>query len=125
MSPPLVYSTFNSILVSQFSATLPLPRPLSGHTSTQGRLHMNSGENSRSLSIPRSPATSPSAFTTRIHHLSSWWPVRGSHAQPNIVDVPLAQAKEARSVHFSFYGNSNAWIHSATLQRVLPKKTRI
>ncbi|KAG2738715.1 hypothetical protein P692DRAFT_201429434 [Suillus brevipes Sb2] len=31
---------------------------------------------------------------TRIHDLSSWWPVRGSHAQSNIVDVPLAQAKE-------------------------------
>ncbi|KAG2340763.1 hypothetical protein BDR05DRAFT_966649, partial [Suillus weaverae] len=28
-----------------FSATLPLPCPLSGHTLAQGRSHMNSGEN--------------------------------------------------------------------------------
>ncbi|KAG1764150.1 hypothetical protein EDD22DRAFT_884737, partial [Suillus occidentalis] len=67
-----------------FSATAPLSRPLSGHTST----HMNSGENSR-LS-----ATKPTKFAPRIPHLSSWWPVRGGHAQPRIADVPLAQAKE-------------------------------
>ncbi|KAG1807281.1 uncharacterized protein BJ212DRAFT_756726 [Suillus subaureus] len=30
-----------------FSATLPLPRPLLGHTSTQGRPNINSGENSQ------------------------------------------------------------------------------
>ncbi|KIK34512.1 hypothetical protein CY34DRAFT_17671 [Suillus luteus UH-Slu-Lm8-n1] len=80
-----------------FSATSPLPRPLSGHTSTQGRLYMNSGENSRSLSTTLSSATPPTTFTSRIHDLSSWWPVRRSHAQSNIVDVPLAQAKEASS----------------------------
>ncbi|KAG2337936.1 WD40 repeat-like protein [Suillus weaverae] len=78
-----------------FSATLPLPCPLSGHTSTQGRSHMNSSENSRPLSTTRSSPTPPTTFTDCIHHLSSWWPVRGGHAQPCIVDVPLAQAKEA------------------------------
>ncbi|KAG2345955.1 hypothetical protein BDR05DRAFT_960260 [Suillus weaverae] len=51
-----------------FSATLPLPRPLSGHTSFQGRSHMNSGEN---VSFDCFPS-----------------------AQTPIVDVPLAQAKE-------------------------------
>ncbi|KIK44994.1 hypothetical protein CY34DRAFT_10673 [Suillus luteus UH-Slu-Lm8-n1] len=71
-------------------ATLPLLRPLSGHTSTQGRSDMNPGENSRQL--PTTPS-SPSSFTSRIHNVSFWWPVRGGHTQPRI-DVPLAQAKE-------------------------------
>ncbi|KIK41808.1 hypothetical protein CY34DRAFT_805627 [Suillus luteus UH-Slu-Lm8-n1] len=71
-----------------FSATSPLPRPLSGHTSTQGRSHMNSDENSGSSTTP------PTTFPSRIPHLSSWWPLRRGHAQPRIVDVPLAQAKE-------------------------------
>ncbi|KAG2737871.1 hypothetical protein P692DRAFT_20883142 [Suillus brevipes Sb2] len=74
-----------------FSATSPLPRPLSGHTPTQGRSLMNFGENSGSSATP------PSTFASRIPHPSSWWPVRGGHAQPRIIDVPLAQAKEARS----------------------------
>ncbi|KIK33194.1 hypothetical protein CY34DRAFT_18518 [Suillus luteus UH-Slu-Lm8-n1] len=73
-----------------FSATSPLPRPLPGHNSTQGRSDMIPGDNSRSL--PTTPS-SPSPFT-RIHNVSSWWPVRGGHTQPRIVDVPLAQAKE-------------------------------
>ncbi|KIK32012.1 hypothetical protein CY34DRAFT_19365, partial [Suillus luteus UH-Slu-Lm8-n1] len=73
-----------------FSATAPLPPPLLGHTST----HMNSGENSRSLPTTRSSANPPTKFAARIPHPSSWWPVRGGHAQPRIVDVPLAQAKE-------------------------------
>ncbi|KAG2342513.1 WD40 repeat-like protein [Suillus weaverae] len=77
-----------------FSATLPLPRPLSGRTSTQGRSHMNSGENSRPLLTTRLPANPPTTFTARIHHLSSRWPVRGGLSQTPIVDVPLAQAKE-------------------------------
>ncbi|KAG1758583.1 hypothetical protein EDD22DRAFT_186147 [Suillus occidentalis] len=74
-----------------FSATSPLPRPLSGHTSHQGRSVMNPGENSRQLQIT---PPSPSPFTPRIHNVSSLWPVRRSHPQPRIVDVPLAQAKE-------------------------------
>ncbi|KAG1764121.1 hypothetical protein EDD22DRAFT_846030 [Suillus occidentalis] len=77
-----------------FSATSPLPRPLSEHTSAQGHSYMNSDENSR-LS-----ATSPITFAARIPHPSSWWPVFGGHTQPRIADVPLAQAKEARFVHF-------------------------
>ncbi|KIK31961.1 hypothetical protein CY34DRAFT_19407 [Suillus luteus UH-Slu-Lm8-n1] len=72
-----------------FSATAPLPCPLSRHTST----HTNSGENSRSLPITRSSAK----FAARIPHPSSWWSVRGGHAQPRIADVPLAQAKEVHS----------------------------
>ncbi|KAG2748711.1 hypothetical protein P692DRAFT_201789822 [Suillus brevipes Sb2] len=63
-----------------FSATSPLPRPLSGHTSTQGRSDMNPGENSRQ---PATTPSSPSPFTASIRH-----------TQPRIVDVPLAQAKE-------------------------------
>ncbi|KAG2745294.1 hypothetical protein P692DRAFT_20683391, partial [Suillus brevipes Sb2] len=74
-----------------FSATLPLPRPLSGHSSTQGRSAMNPGESSRQL--PTTPS-SPSPFTPRIHNITSLWPVHGGHTQPRIVDVPLAQAKE-------------------------------
>ncbi|KAG2739949.1 hypothetical protein P692DRAFT_20840906 [Suillus brevipes Sb2] len=74
-----------------FSATSPLPHPLSGHTSTQGRSVMNPGENSRQ---PATTPSSPSPFTPRIRNVSSLWPVRGSHTQPHIVDVPLAQAKE-------------------------------
>ncbi|KAG2754808.1 hypothetical protein P692DRAFT_201801423 [Suillus brevipes Sb2] len=55
---------------------------------------MNSGENSRSLPTTRLSATPPTKFAARIPHPSSWWPVRGGHAQPRIADVPLAQAKE-------------------------------
>jgi hypothetical protein len=36
---------FDPTFVLQFSATLPLPRPLSRHTSTQGRSDVNPGEN--------------------------------------------------------------------------------
>jgi hypothetical protein len=106
----LAYSASDVTLALQFSATSPLPRPLSQHTSTQGRSHMNSGENvsfrltaiafSADVFQSGSSATPPSTFASRIPHPSSWWPVRGGHAQPRIVDVPLAQAKEARSVHF-------------------------
>ncbi|KAG2343544.1 tricorn protease domain 2-containing protein [Suillus weaverae] len=77
-----------------FSATLPLPRPLSGRTTTQGRSDINPGGSSRPSSTTRSSATPPTTFADPIHRLSSWWPVRGGHAQPRIVDVPLAQAKE-------------------------------
>ncbi|KIK48515.1 hypothetical protein CY34DRAFT_8123 [Suillus luteus UH-Slu-Lm8-n1] len=100
MSFSLAYSAFDSTLALQFPATSPLPRPLSGHTSAQGRSHMNSGENSRSLPTTRLPATRPTPSAARIPHPSSWWPVCGGHAQPRIADVPLAQAKEARCVHF-------------------------
>ncbi|KAG1762992.1 hypothetical protein EV702DRAFT_1052004 [Suillus placidus] len=61
---------------------------------------MNPGESSRPLSTTRSSAAPPTTFADPIHHISSWWPVRGGHAQPRIVDVSLAQAKEARSIHF-------------------------
>ncbi|KAG2120394.1 hypothetical protein DEU56DRAFT_928429 [Suillus clintonianus] len=73
-----------------FPATSPLPRPLLGRTTTQRRSNMNSGENSRSLSITQPSATS----NTRPYNLPTWWPLRVSHAQPPIVDVPLAQGKE-------------------------------
>ncbi|KAG2738104.1 hypothetical protein P692DRAFT_20502737 [Suillus brevipes Sb2] len=88
-----------------FSATSPLPCPLSGHASTQGRSHVNSDENSRSLPATQSSATTK--FAARVPHLSSWWPVRGGHTQPNVVDVPSHRLK------------------SATLQRALQKKTKI
>ncbi|KIK34939.1 hypothetical protein CY34DRAFT_17371 [Suillus luteus UH-Slu-Lm8-n1] len=61
---------------------------------------MDSGENSRSLPTTRSSAKLPTTLAAHIPHPSSWWPVREGHAQPRIVDVPLAQAKEARSIHF-------------------------
>ncbi|KAG2343548.1 WD40 repeat-like protein [Suillus weaverae] len=54
-----------------FSATLPLPRPLSGSTSTQGRSDMNPGQSSRPLPTTRSSATPPTTFADPIHHLSS------------------------------------------------------
>ncbi|KAG2336069.1 hypothetical protein BDR05DRAFT_971273 [Suillus weaverae] len=74
-----------------FSAILPLPRPLSGHSA-----HLNSGTLDH-YQPPRLPANVPTTFTAHIHHLSSRWPIRGGLAQTPIVDVPLAQAKEARS----------------------------
>ncbi|KAG1821532.1 WD40-repeat-containing domain protein [Suillus subaureus] len=77
-----------------FSATLPLPIPLSGHTSTQGHSDVNSVENYRLLSTTRAPTILPTTFTALIHYLTSWWPVRGGHAQPSVVDIPLAQAQE-------------------------------
>ncbi|KAG2336712.1 hypothetical protein BDR05DRAFT_1005641 [Suillus weaverae] len=77
-----------------FSATLPLPHPFSGRTSTQGLSNMNPSKNSQLLQTTRSSAAPPTTFAGRIHYLSSWWPVRGGHARPRIIDVPLAQAKE-------------------------------
>ncbi|KAG1740256.1 hypothetical protein EDD22DRAFT_851845 [Suillus occidentalis] len=90
MSLSLAYSSFDSTLVLQFSATAPLPRPLLGYTSTQGRSHTNS----RSLPTTRSSANPPTTLAARIPHPSSWWPGRGGHAQPRIVNVSHAQAKE-------------------------------
>ncbi|KAG1778066.1 hypothetical protein EV702DRAFT_1278159 [Suillus placidus] len=66
-----------------FSATLPLPRPLPGRTTTQGHSDMNPGESSRPLSTTRSSAAPPPTFADPIHHLSSWWPVCGGHTQPD------------------------------------------
>ncbi|KAG2748391.1 hypothetical protein P692DRAFT_20733648, partial [Suillus brevipes Sb2] len=43
------------------------------------------------------PTTQSSATTTfkaRLHHLSTWWPVRRGHPSPPIVNVSYAQAKE-------------------------------
>lgn len=79
-----------------FSATLPLPRPLSEHTSTLRRSDINSGGNSRPLQTTRSSATGtpPTTFRASIHHPSSWWPVSGGRTRSSIVNVPLAQAKE-------------------------------
>ncbi|KAG1874355.1 hypothetical protein F4604DRAFT_1764172 [Suillus subluteus] len=91
-----------------FSATLPLPRPLSLHTSTLRRSDINSGENasfdrfpshsfqSRLLSNTTFSATGnpPTTFAARIHHLSSWRLIRGGHGQLSVVDIPLAQARE-------------------------------
>ncbi|KAG1857441.1 hypothetical protein F4604DRAFT_1194052 [Suillus subluteus] len=92
-----------------FSSTLPLPRPLSGHTSTQGRPDMNSGEcvsvgylpshirhillslnHYQSLDrLPPHPPHSHPAYTS--HHPGGPFV---DHAQSRNVDVPLAQAKE-------------------------------
>ncbi|KAG2110799.1 WD40-repeat-containing domain protein [Suillus clintonianus] len=72
------------------SATLPLPHSLSGPTATQGRSDINSSENPRPLSTIRSSAATPTTFSTRLHNISTWWPVRAGHALPPIVDVPLA-----------------------------------
>ncbi|KIK33701.1 hypothetical protein CY34DRAFT_18205 [Suillus luteus UH-Slu-Lm8-n1] len=56
--------------IDQPLATLPLPRPLSGHISTQGRSDMNPGENSRPL--PTTPS-SPSSFTPKKTRI--WYPI--------------------------------------------------
>jgi WD40 repeat protein len=78
-----------------FPATSPLPRSLSAQAITQGRSDTDSRENSQS--IPPLPITQSSATTTfkaRLHHLSTWWPVRAGHTSSPIVHTPLAQAKE-------------------------------
>ncbi|KAG2112876.1 hypothetical protein DEU56DRAFT_761971 [Suillus clintonianus] len=76
-----------------FPATSPLPHPLSERTATQGHSNIYSGENSHSLPMTQSSVTSNS----RPHNLLSWWPLRASHAQMHIVDVPLAQGKECNA----------------------------
>ncbi|KAG1764146.1 hypothetical protein EDD22DRAFT_969086 [Suillus occidentalis] len=78
-----------------FSATSPLPHPLSGYTSPQGRSHVNSGENSRSPATP--PTTSAVPHTPSIILVARSWRTLRS---PASIDIPLAQAKEACSAHF-------------------------
>ncbi|KAG2349241.1 WD40 repeat-like protein [Suillus weaverae] len=80
-----------------FPATSPLPpnRSPSAQVITQRRSDTDSRENSRSTSAPlitQLPATT--TFKVRLHHLSTWRPVRAGHASPPIVIVPHAQAKE-------------------------------
>ncbi|KAG1780505.1 hypothetical protein EV702DRAFT_1193978 [Suillus placidus] len=75
------------------------PTSLGAHLNS-GTFGYDPGESSRPLSTTRSSAAPPTTFADPIHHLSSWWPVRGGHAQSPIVDVPLSQAKEICSIHF-------------------------
>jgi hypothetical protein len=68
-----------------------------------------------------SPSTSTS-ITYRLRQLSSWWPPHTGHSLPPIVNVPLAQGQEVRSIEFRHgHGNSesDSFISSATLQPVL------
>ncbi|KAG1892212.1 hypothetical protein F4604DRAFT_1672286 [Suillus subluteus] len=72
-----------------FPATSPLPRNYShlAQEITKTHSRMNPHENSQSK-LARSPITQ-----SRLHHLSSWWPIRIGHASLPIVDVPLALGK--------------------------------
>ncbi|KAG1814017.1 quinon protein alcohol dehydrogenase-like superfamily [Suillus subaureus] len=69
-----------------FSATLPLPRPL-----------IKPDENSRPTPAP--PTTQSSivntslALKSSLHRLSTWWPFQTDHASPAIALVPLAPGK--------------------------------
>jgi hypothetical protein len=65
-----------------FSATAPLPRPL-----------VNPHENFQPPTTQSSAPTSTS-FKSRLHHLSTWWPLQTGHTSPAIVPVPHAQGKE-------------------------------
>jgi hypothetical protein len=132
---------FDPTFILQFSATSPLPRPLLGHTSTQGRSDMNPGENvsfdylpshsrltcfqSRSVSTTQVYATPSTPITARIHNVLSWRPVRGGHAKSRIVNVPLVQAKEVCSFAFQFCPLISCIMFSGTPQQVLPNKTGI
>ncbi|KAG1778447.1 hypothetical protein EV702DRAFT_1196436 [Suillus placidus] len=79
-------SSLNSMVLLQFLATLPLPRPL-----------IKPDENSPPTPAP--PTTQSSAINTpatlksSLHRLSTWWPFQTDHASPAIVDVPLAPGK--------------------------------
>jgi hypothetical protein len=63
-----------------FSATAPLPRSL-----------VNPHENppTTQFSVPTS-----TSFKSRLHRLSTWWPLQTGHTSPAIVPVPHAQGKE-------------------------------
>jgi WD40 repeat protein len=63
-----------------FSATAPLPRPL-----------VNPHENPPTT---QSSAPASASFKSRLHHLSTWWPLQTGHTSPAIVPVPHAQGKE-------------------------------
>ncbi|KAG1793042.1 uncharacterized protein BJ212DRAFT_782766 [Suillus subaureus] len=65
-----------------FSATAPLPRPL-----------VNPHENFQPPTT-QSSALASTPFKSRLHRLSTWWPLQTDHASPAMVDVPLAQGKE-------------------------------
>jgi len=65
-----------------FSATAPLPRPL-----------VNPHENFQPPTTQSSAPTSTS-FKSRLHRLSTWWPLQTGHTLPAIVSVPHAQGKE-------------------------------
>ncbi|KAG2089438.1 uncharacterized protein F5147DRAFT_841123 [Suillus discolor] len=70
-----------------FPATSPLPHPL----------RMTPDKNSRS--IPAPPTIQSSAISTsptlssRLHRLSTWWPLHTGPVSPTIVDVPLAPGR--------------------------------
>ncbi|KAG1751500.1 uncharacterized protein EDB91DRAFT_1078270 [Suillus paluster] len=62
---------------------------------TQGPSHTDPRQNSRSMpplatQPGQSLTTALFTFTARLNHLSTWWPVRASHASPLNVDVPFA-----------------------------------
>ncbi|KAG1744705.1 hypothetical protein EDD22DRAFT_919081 [Suillus occidentalis] len=62
--------------------------------SRDGRWVVTAGYESTTPSFTQSFAITPATFVARIPYLSSWWPVHGGYAQPSIVGVSLAQAKE-------------------------------
>ncbi|KAG0703933.1 hypothetical protein DFH29DRAFT_1068387 [Suillus ampliporus] len=81
-----------------FPATSPLPPNYSSsaQATTHGLSYIKSNENSPSTRPPpatQSSADAPTAFKSRVHHLSTWWPVRTRHVPLPIVDVPLAWGK--------------------------------
>ncbi|KAG1796182.1 uncharacterized protein BJ212DRAFT_1582366 [Suillus subaureus] len=65
-----------------FPATAPLPHPL-----------INPHENFRPPTT-QSSAPASTSFKSRLHSLSTWWPLQTDHASRAISDVPLAQGKE-------------------------------
>jgi WD40 repeat protein len=74
-----------------FPATSPLPHSYSHLAQETAKTHLriNPHEISRSQPVPV-----PSPITqSRLHHLSSWWPIRTGHASLPTVDVSLAPGK--------------------------------
>ncbi|KAG2741924.1 hypothetical protein P692DRAFT_201810016 [Suillus brevipes Sb2] len=70
------------MILLQFPATAPLPRPL-----------VNPHEN---FQPPTTLSSVPASTTlkSRLYSLSTWRSLQRDHASPAIVDVPLAQGKE-------------------------------
>ncbi|OAX41650.1 WD40 repeat-like protein [Rhizopogon vinicolor AM-OR11-026] len=53
-------------------------------------------ETTRPIPAPSTTQSSITAPTTFLHRLSTWWPIRGRHTEPPIVDVPLTKAQLVR-----------------------------
>ncbi|KAG1837739.1 hypothetical protein C8R48DRAFT_667020 [Suillus tomentosus] len=70
-----------------FPATSPLPHPL----------RMTPDKNYRSIpappTIPSSTISTSSILKSRLHRLSTWWPLHTGPVSPTIVDVPLAPGR--------------------------------